>query len=141
MLRGILFTVAVVTAGCSRHRYADSPPPPPGVPEVSEIRTADSLHQLLSAPVVNDAPTLPEGDSLRQITIPDAQILAADGHRYTMFISDRDQLVWINKTGGIGNHINELAGPWSIENRNVVALLSEVAECEAAVEKNRENQE
>ncbi len=137
MLRGLLFTVAVVTAGCSRHRYADSPPPPPGVPEVSEIKTADSLHQLLSAPVVNDAPTLPEGDSLRQVTIPDAQLLAADGHRYTMFISDHDQLVWVKKTGGIGNHINEVTGPWSLENQYVVALLSKIAEREATVEKHR----
>ena len=137
MLRCLLLTIVVCSVGCSRHRHTDPPPPLQGVPESSATKTDDSLRQLLLAPVVNDAPNIPEGESLRQITIPDTQVLAADGDRYAMFISDHHQLVWIKKTGGIGNHINEVVGPWLIENQYAVALLSEIAEREAAVEKNR----
>lgn len=139
MLRKLLIIIAVFPVGCSRHRHPDQPPTSQGVPDVIAMKTADSLHQLLLTPVVNDAPTLPAGDSLREITVPDTQLLAADGHRYTMFISDHDQLVWIKKTGGIGNHINEVVGPWSINNPYAVALLSGIAEREAAVENNRSN--
>ena len=141
MLRWLLFTIAIFPAGCSRHRHTDPPRPSTTLPDVSAKKTADSLRELLLTPVVDDAPTLPAGDSLREITVPDTQLLAADGHRYTMFISDHDQLVWIKKTGGIGNHINEVAGPWSMNNPYAVALLSEIAEREAAVENNRSNEQ
>jgi hypothetical protein len=141
MLRWLLFTIAIFLAGCSRHRHSDPPRPSQTVPDVSAMNTADSLRQLLLTPVINDAPTLPAGDSLREIAVPDTQLLAADGHRCTMFISDHDQLVWIRKTGGIGNHINEVVGPWSISNQYAVALLSEIAEREAAIEKNRSNEQ
>ena len=102
---------------------------------------ADSLHQLLLTPIVDDAPTLPAGDTVREITVPDAQVLAADGHRYTIYISDHDQVVWIRKSGGIGNHINEVVGPWSINDPYAVALLSEIAEREVAVENNHSNEQ
>ncbi|MEI7702593.1 MAG: hypothetical protein WCK86_22555 [Planctomycetia bacterium] len=67
--------------------------------------------------------------------------MAADGHRYTMFISDHDQLVWIKQTGGIGNHLNEVVGPWSTNNQYAAALLSEIAEPEVTGEKNRSNEQ
>lgn len=141
MLRKLLITIAVFSVGCSRHRHTDPPPTSHEVPDVIAIKTADLLHQLLLTSVVNDAPALPEGDSLREIPIPDAQVLAADGLRYTMFIGDDDQLVWIKKTGGIGNHINEIVGPWSIKNQYVVAIQSEIAKREAALEKNGSNEQ
>ncbi len=141
MLRWLLVTITIFLAGCSRHRHTDPPRQSTSVPDISTTKTADSLHQLLLTPVVNDAPTIPAGNSLREITVRDTQLLAADGHRYTMFVSDDDQLVWIKKTGGIGNHINEVVGPWSINNQYAVALLAEIAEREVAVENNRSNEQ
>ena len=141
MLRWLLFTIAIFPVGCSRHRHADPPQPSPTVSDASATKTADSLHQLLLTPVVDDAPTLPSGDSLREIPVPDAQLLAADGHRYTMFVSDDEQMVWIKKSGGIANHINEVVGPWPINNPYAAALLSKIAEREAAVENNRSNEQ
>ena len=141
MLRWLLITIAIFPVGCSRHRHPDPPQPSRTVAEDSATRTADSLHQLLLTPAVDDAPGLPSGTSLKEIPVPDAQLLAADGHRYTMFISDHHQLVWIKKTGGIGNHLNEYLGPWSINNQHAVALLSEVVEREGPVETSRSNEQ
>lgn len=78
---------------------------------------------------------------MRQIAVTDIQALAADGYRYSMIISDSDQLVWIHKTGGIGNNINEFVGPWSINNPHANALQSEVLKSEATVKMTRSNEQ
>ena len=125
--RLLLIILAACLSGCGRHRQTDSFQSAHAVPDVYAMKTIESLRQLLTTQVVNDAPVLPPSHSLRQFGVPDSQALAADGHRYTMLISDDDGLMWLHKTGGIGNHISEFPGPWSVANPSAIALQTAIA--------------
>ena len=136
MSRLVLISLLVVSIGCAKSRPKESvsslaiaPPTakiaPPTSKSVSHI--GDSLDRLLNVPVSETSTPISLLNSLEQLEIPTAESVASDGRRHALLLDHRTGLVWVSTSGGIGGHLNKIAGPWTMDNPNVIRLRDVIA--------------
>ena len=132
--------ITVTMLGCaSRHQAGSSrnesiAPAAPAVARVSE-----SLHNLLETPVLNEGVVPQAGESNVELRVPTSQQLAADGVRYTLVVNGDNNIAWVVKQGGIGDHLGGTIGPWPADDRTVNELQAAIAEYHASEENVQSN--
>lgn len=85
---------------------------------------SESLHTLLQQQPLKVNSELRSPYETTEIPIPTGELLANDATQYVLLINKSNGLAWVLRTGGIGNHIREVSGPWSSDSNEIARLLA-----------------
>jgi hypothetical protein len=124
-------------SGCVGHRRAPLPTPSVSATPEDELDCYTCLQQLLAVPVLDSMSHEPAkrntdnfgGAGLR---IPTPLDIASDAPSYWLHVDTKAEIVFVTRSGGIGDNLNASFGPWPINEPMVTQLIERVRQHSSA---------